>query len=190
MNFLDIIQLKPTVFISFGLKKILRNFYRYAYFLMLYFFYKKIEISTFVSPLASVREHFRVSLGRNVVINRNVIIWATLTTGSHCQINPGTAIYGNVVLGNDVLIGPNVMIAGGSHGYSNINLPIRKQNDLSKGIIIGNDVWIGANAVLIDGITVGSHSIIGAGAVVLSSFPPYSVVAGNPGKLIRMRNNV
>lgn len=58
----------------------------------------------------------------------------------------------------------------------------------SKGpIIIGNDVLIGTNAIILSGVTIGDGSIIGAGAIVTKNIPPFSVVVGNPGKVIRKR---
>ncbi|HCJ6120959.1 TPA: hypothetical protein NU536_004190 [Escherichia coli] len=56
-----------------------------------------------------------------------------------------------------------------------------------KGVTLGNDVWVGANAIILDGVNIGNHSIVAAGAVVTKSFPPYSILAGNPAKRVRDR---
>ena len=62
--------------------------------------------------------------------------------------------------------------------------------EFSKGdVTIENDVWIGYGAILLSGITIGNGSVIGAGAVVTKSVEPYSIIIGNPGKLIRKRFN-
>ncbi len=53
--------------------------------------------------------------------------------------------------------------------------------------IVGNDVWIGRNVYLSPGITVGDGAVIGANAVVTKNVPPYTIVAGNPARVIRMR---
>jgi virginiamycin A acetyltransferase len=53
--------------------------------------------------------------------------------------------------------------------------------------VIGHDVWIGARATILPGAEIGSGTIIGAGAVVGGRIPPYSVVSGNPGRVIRRR---
>ena len=53
---------------------------------------------------------------------------------------------------------------------------------------IGDDVWIGTNVIILPGVNVGSHCIIGAGAIVTKDVPDYAIVGGNPAKIIRMRN--
>ena len=55
-------------------------------------------------------------------------------------------------------------------------------------IHIGNDVWIGTRAIILSGVTVGDHSVVGAGAVVTKDVPPYAVVGGVPAKILKMRN--
>lgn len=57
-----------------------------------------------------------------------------------------------------------------------------------KPIIIGNDVWIGTNAIILDGITIGSHAVVAAGAVVTKDIPEYAIVGGVPAKIIKFRN--
>lgn len=56
-----------------------------------------------------------------------------------------------------------------------------------KGVVIGSDVWIGRSATILDGVVVGHGAVVGAGAVVVKDVPPYSIVAGNPARLIRFR---
>jgi len=60
----------------------------------------------------------------------------------------------------------------------------------SKGpVVIGNDVWIGANALILSGVTIGDGAVIGAHAVISKDVPPYSIVAGNPGRVVKYRFN-
>lgn len=56
-----------------------------------------------------------------------------------------------------------------------------------KRVVIGNDVWIGRSAIILAGVELGNGAVVGAGAVVTKSVPPYGVVAGNPARFIRYR---
>lgn len=149
---------------------------------------KNFTIGSFIHPFASIGNHNLLSIGRNVEINHNVTIWGnSISIGKNTQINPNTALYGNITIGNDVMIAPNCMIAGGNHNFSDIAKPMRFQGGNSKGIVIENDVWIGANCVILDGVTIQKGSVVGAGSVVSNDIEEYSVVIGNPCKVIRKR---
>ena len=85
-----------------------------------------------------------------------------------------------------VMIAPNCMIAGGNHGIVNHGTPMIKQVCSTTGpIIIGNDVWIGANTVVLDGVCIGTGSVIAAGSVVHKDVPPFTIVAGVPAKFLK-----
>lgn len=94
-----------------------------------------------------------------------------------------------VVIGNNVLIASHVFISDHSHGltdYSDIDIPPLERKLSSKSaVVIEDNVWIGEMAVILSGVTIGQSSIIGANAVVTKSVPPYSVVAGNPARVIK-----
>ncbi|HOO26508.1 MAG TPA: DapH/DapD/GlmU-related protein [Clostridiales bacterium] len=74
-----------------------------------------------------------------------------------------------------------------AHSYTDPDTPIVDQPTDQRKITIEDNVWIGANAVITPGITIGTGSIIGAGAVVTKDVEPYSVMGGVPAKLIRKR---
>lgn len=98
-----------------------------------------------------------------------------------------------IVIGDDVMFGPEVTVRGGNH---RIDLIGRKMNSVKNhekrenddpGVIIESDVWIGTRAIILGGVVVGKGSVVGAGSVVTKSIPPYSIYAGNPAQFVRMR---
>ncbi|STQ74767.1 acyltransferase [Grimontia hollisae] len=92
---------------------------------------------------------------------------------------------GPLVIGSDVIIGPNVTMIAENHNFSNPSIKIKEQGVTNQGIEISNDVWIGCNVTILDGVRIGEHSVIAAGSVVTKSFPSNSLIAGVPARLIR-----
>lgn len=150
--------------------------------------YKDIGFYCYISSKSSVLNYANISLGKKVFINPFVTIWpVSLQIGNNVQINPGTSIYGTVIIGDNVMIAPNCMIVGGNHGFQNNNVPMIEQKSTEKGIIIEDDVWIGANCVVLDGVRIAKGSVIGAGAVVTRDTEPYSINLGSPSKMVKIR---
>ena len=150
--------------------------------------YKDIGLLTYISSSSSIRNHKNISLGNNCQINSFVVLWPVkLGIGCNSQINPGSAIYGDVTIGDNVMIAPNCMIAGGNHNFKDINIPMIFQGSNEKGIVIEDDVWIGANSVIVDGVKIGRGAVIAAGSVVVNDVVEYSIVAGVPARKIESR---
>lgn len=105
--------------------------------------------------------------------------------GDRTRIGLGNVIIGPVKIGNDVMFAQNVVLSGLNHSYEDISLPASQQKVSTIPIIVEDEVWIGANAVITAGVTIGKHSVVAAGSVVVKDVPPYSVVAGNPGKILK-----
>lgn len=108
--------------------------------------------------------------------------------GDRTRIGLGNTLIGPVKIGNDVMFAQNVVLSGLNHGYTDINVPISDQQVETKPIVIEDEVWIGANAVITAGVTVGKHSIVAAGCVVVKDVPPYTIVGGNPAKPLKHYN--
>lgn len=108
------------------------------------------------------------------------------------QIGAFCSIARNVLIpdGNHQLsyISTNPFLFNKGFGFLPEDLNI-SQNFKCQNIIIGNDVWIGQNVILMPGIVIGDGAVIGAGTIVTKSIPPYAIVAGVPGKIIRYRFN-
>ena len=111
--------------------------------------------------------------------------------------------YGNygeeLKIGNYCSIGGNCkFVCGGNHNYKTLStfpfnvyfLNDKKSPSYSKGkIVIEDDVWIGIDVIILSGVTIGKGAVIGAGSVIAKDVPPYSIVAGNPAKIIKYRFN-
>lgn len=139
-----------------------------------------------------------IQIGNNVSILKNSIIECTgvirhLGEGLIIGNNVGIAqncfiqVRGKVVIGNNVILGPNVSIFSENHVFTNPELPISVQGETRKGVIIEDGVWIGTRAIILDGVTVGKNSIVAAGAVVNIDVPPNSIVGGVPAKVLKYR---
>ncbi len=108
--------------------------------------------------------------------------------GNNTLIGMGNTIIGPITVGNNVIFAQNIVASALNHEYTDVNIPIVDQKILTKPIIIGDDCWIAANAVITAGTIIGKHSVVAGGAVVTKNVPPYSVVAGNPAKVIKQYN--
>ena len=133
-----------------------------------------------------------LACGKNVLVLRKVYFGdgSRLTIGDRSYLGLNARLGGKITIGDDVIMGPDVIMMTASHEYRNIKIPINQQGNIEeKEIIIGDNVWIGTRSIILPGIKIGSHSIIGAGSIVTKSFPDYSIIGGNPAKLIKNRIN-
>lgn len=105
--------------------------------------------------------------------------------GDRTRIGLGNVLIGPIKVGNDVMFAQNIVLSGLNHGYEDISLPPSHQKVSTNPIVVEDEVWIGANVVITSGVTIGKHSVVAAGSVVVKDVPPYSVVVGNPGKILK-----
>ncbi|MFV0577714.1 MAG: CatB-related O-acetyltransferase [Fusobacterium ulcerans] len=142
-----------------------------------------------------------IKLKSGVKIFKEVSLEGNIEIGKYSSISGSGTILSSsknkIKIGNFCSIAPNVLILGDYHNFYKItsyfifgnlfNEKIKNEK-ISKGdIIIEDDVWIGGNSVILSGIKIGRGSVIGAGSVVTKNVPKYSIVVGNPGKVIKKR---
>lgn len=139
----------------------------------------------FLSELASI-DNDSLRLGDRTYVAAGAYLTGDLRAGADCSINPYTVIRGRVTMGDGVRIGAHTSILGFNHSMES-GTPVFRQPLTSKGIEIGDDVWIGSHVVILDGVRVGSHSVLAASAVVTKDVPAGAVVGGNPARFIRWR---
>ena len=168
---------------------LLRRAYGIGYELLFgRWFFAAYGRKNFVHPLASIRNHGAIHMGDQVVINRVVCLWRNtkLMIGNRVEINPGVCIYGDVTIGNNVMIAPNCTISAGRYELP-LGTPMNQQVPIPGHVVICDDVWVGANCSIVDGVTVAQGCVIGAGSVVTESTVPCGIYGGVPAKLLKMR---
>lgn len=125
-------------------------------------------------------------MGERSYIAAHAYVTGQIVLGSDSTINPFAAVRGRITIGDGVRIGAHTSLIAFNHGTAP-GQPIFQQPHTALGITIGDDVWIGSNVTILDGVTIGPHTIIGAGAVVTKDVPANTIAAGNPARVLRSR---
>lgn len=176
------------------IKSIKREFSRSAYLL------GDIEVTL----RASIFNHGKkanVILGNHVIIDGTIECYkkGMLALGDYSFVGRARIFAAHKVeIGKNVLISDNVIILDSDlHSisasrrleealrWSNGIFPDVYDGILGESVFIADHVWIGANSVILKGVTIGEGAIVGAGSVVTKDVPPYTIVAGNPARVIR-----
>ena len=146
----------------------------------------------------TVEGEIEIATAGNICVGDNTLIkkWVCfrpyggyIHIGENCSVNSFCHISGNggVEIGNNVLLATQCVIVSANHNFSDINEPIAKQGETKEKIVIEDDCWLGAGVKVLAGVTIHKGSVIGAGSVITHDVPPYSVVVGVPGKVIKSR---
>ena len=120
-----------------------------------------------IKDRAHIEPNFFCDYGYNIEVGSNFYSNHNLTILDVCK----------VTIGNNVLIGPHVMISTATHPLDPIE---RQHQEYGANVSIGNNVWIGGNVSILPGVTIGDNCVIGAGSVVTRDIPINSVAVGNP----------
>jgi acetyltransferase-like isoleucine patch superfamily enzyme len=105
--------------------------------------------------------------------------------GDYTRIGLHNTIIGPVKIGNHVNLAQGITVTALNHNFDDANKRIDEQGINTNPVIIEDDVWIGANASIMPGVRIGTHSIVAAGAVVTKDVPSHSLVVGVPAKVIK-----
>lgn len=108
-----------------------------------------------------------------------------VTIGDYTRIGIHNTIIGPVCIGNHVNLAQGITITALNHNFEDTSKRIDEQGISTKPVVVGDDVWIGANAVVLPGVTIGSHCVVAAGAVVTKDVPDHTLVGGVPAKIIK-----
>ncbi|MHA1696341.1 MAG: acyltransferase, partial [Candidatus Helarchaeota archaeon] len=129
--------------------------------------------------------------GKSVLISNNVKIIKPekIYIGNRVKITDNCILDGSggVIIGDDSMIGIHSMILTNMHRFDQKDVSIRDQGSTYKPVKIGKDVWLGARTIVLPGVIIGNHSIIGANSVVSKSIPENSIAVGSPAKIIKKR---
>jgi acetyltransferase-like isoleucine patch superfamily enzyme len=173
--------------------------------------FKKVDISFFA--YVNIRQIKNISIGRYSTIGPGCILEASgdskiiigekvtiqentylLTYGGkgifisdETNINKDCILYGHggLRIGKKCLIAAKCVFIPDNHKFDDRNIPIKDQGHTAKGIELKDDSWIGTCCKVLDGVTIGKHSVVGAGSVVKDAVPDYTVAAGSPARVLR-----
>lgn len=135
-------------------------------------------------------KHIIKSCGNITTINRHAYFGTgrDMVMGDYSGLGANCIVPNNIVIGKYVMMASRVFIADNNHIYERTDIPMCFQGKTENEVtVIEDDVWIGTGVIMTPGHTIGKGSILAAGSVVTKDVEPYSVMGGNPAKLIRKR---
>lgn len=128
--------------------------------------------------------------GENINIEQGADFSSRIEIGDNSGIGMRANLKGKIIIGENVMMGPDCIIYTRNHNFKNINIPMIKQGyQEEKSVVIGDDVWIGGRVVILPGVKIGNGVVLGANSVVTKDVPNYAVLGGNPAKILKFRNN-
>lgn len=110
-----------------------------------------------------------------------------INIGNNSGIGINCQVRGPLSIGDNVMMGPDVVILTSNHKYDRLDIPMCEQGYINNAVSIGNDVWIGQRAVILPGVHIGDGVVIAAGAIVSKDVSDYAIVGGVPAKIIKYR---
>ena len=177
-----------------GMKKVIKYIRTRIFCILKKISYSKgLEISTGVRIIKS--KNSKLILEKNVKLRKDVFL--SIDDGATLEIREGSdigersriTVHNYVLLGKNVLTGPNVFITDMDHKYSDINLPIKNQGINSRNkTSIDDGSWIGTNSCILMGSEIGKNCVIGCNSICNSKIENYTVSVGSPCKIVKRFN--
>ena len=128
-----------------------------------------------------------IALSAGMVPGQECLASPVVSIGDRCLIGRGSGIVGHfsIEIGNDVWTGHHVYITDQNHGYEDVTQPISRQTQPERPVVIGDGSWIGHGSVVLPGVRIGRHVVVGANSVVTADIPDFSVAVGAPARVIK-----
>ena len=148
---------------------ILQKMYYHFIALVLKLFYKIVYMKQLnIGEGTTFRSAFKIMISNN----------GRIDIGDNCFFNHYCSISArnHITVGSDTIMGENVKIMDHNHRFRDANVVLRNQGFSDGKVSIGSNTWIGSNVVILKGVHIGSHCVIGAGVVVHEDIPENSVV--------------
>lgn len=176
----------------------MRQLFRWVGILLYYSIFRYLPNSTFPvfgriieKTRAAVCKLIFKKMGKRVNVEKGAHFGKgfDIEIGDHSSIGKDAKIPPDIKIGKDVMVGNNVTIFGTSHVFDRTDVSIISQGSKKyPPFVIEDDVWIGQGTIILPKVgKLAKGTIVGAGSVVTKSFPEYSIIGGNPAKLIRLR---
>lgn len=129
------------------------------------------------------------AIGSGCRLDKNIFVMPNrVTLGKRCYIGRYSYLDGDITIGDFTMLASSVAIIGGDHAFRQRNvLMIDAGREHWNPTWIGSDVWIGHGATILNGVRIGDGAIVAAGAVVVKDVAPYTIVGGNPAKMLKKR---
>jgi acetyltransferase-like isoleucine patch superfamily enzyme len=129
----------------------------------------------------------QATLSAGMVPGQEMVTDPVITVGDRCLFGKGSGIVGHleIRIGDDVWTGHHVYITDQNHGYEDLYLPISRQVMPERPVSIGDGSWLGHGTVVLPGVTIGRHVVVGANSVVTGDLPDNCVAAGVPARVIK-----
>lgn len=140
--------------------------------------------------LGECGKNVRIGRGLRIAGREHLRVSDNVSIGTNCMFLCTRA---DIVIGHHVMFGPNVLVITGNHRtdirdkYMIDVTDAEKRAEDDQPVVFEGDNWIGARAIILKGVTVGKGAVVAAGAVVTKDVLPYTIVGGNPARLIRNR---